>query len=199
MNKERQQSFSDSLHQLEQKFSDGGQPGESDAQIAEELVHLILEAVRRSRGVLRGTPEGNAADAATLAKMAGWDSDDPELLTAEKALRRLATGGGADAVALLKRAVSNRQQTVSNEQRRRASLPRKPDRLQELIERIVAASPKISAKKLERRLRNEIGNGVIHDMDDTEIILAYGKKTSVKISGLKHRLTRAKEKIPKAG
>ncbi len=94
MSKEAQQSFSDSLHQMEQKFSDGGQPGESDAQIAEELVHLILEAVRRSRGVLRGTPEGSAIDAETLAKMAGWDSDDPELLTAEKALRRLATGGG---------------------------------------------------------------------------------------------------------
>ena len=121
MSKKRQQSFSDSLCQLEQQFSDGEQPAESDAQIAEELANLIFEAVRRSRGVVGGTTEGDAVDAETIAKMAGWDSDDPELLTAEKALRRLATGGGADAVALLKRAVSNRQQAVSNEQRRRAS------------------------------------------------------------------------------
>lgn len=196
MNKEQQHSFSDSLRQLEQKFSDGEQPGETDAQIAEELINLILEAVRRSRGVVGGTPEGGTVDAEALAKMADWDSDDPELLIAEKALRRLATGGGADAVALLKRAASNRQQAVSNEQRRRASTPRK-SALQDLIERIVATNRNISTKELERRLRRERGRGVIFDMDATEITLC--DEAPVKISGLKDRLTRAKKKIAKAG
>ena len=196
MNKEaQQQSFSDSLHQLEQKFSDGEQPGESDAQIAEELVHLILERERLRRGVVGDTPEGDAVDAETLTKMAGWDSDDPELLTAEKALRRFATGRGADGVALLKRA----KQAATDEARRRASKPRKPSPLNELIERLMRAKPKMSANELVEELDREVGNGVILDMDDTEIILTENKKPNVKISGLKERHTRIKKKIAKAG
>jgi hypothetical protein len=202
MNKVGQQSFLDILLELGQQFSDGGQPGESDAQIGAELVQLILDAVRRSRGVLPGTPEGDATNAETLARMAGWDSDDPELLTAEKAMRRLAIGGRADAVALLKRAASNRQQAASNEQRRRASQPRKRAALaalDDLIERLMRGNPKTSVEDLEKYLRREIGNGVILDMDDTEITLAYGKKGFVKISGLKDRRTRANKRIAKAG
>ena len=200
MNKEaQQQSFSDSLHQLEQKFSDGGQPGESDAQIAQELVHLILERERLRRGVNEGTPEGAAVDAETLTRMAKWDSDNPALLPTEKALRRFATGRGADGVALLKRAITDRQASISLEQRRRASRPRKRDPLQALIEGIVATRPKISEKELLRLLRSNISRGVIEYVDDTNIVLEEGPPFTVKLSSLKDRLTRTKKKFAKAG
>ena len=199
MNKDGQQSFLDILLELGQQFSDDEPAEESNEQVAAGLVNLVLETRRRCQGVVGNTPEGDAVDAETLAKMAGWDSDDPELLIAEKVLRRLATGDGADAIALLKRAVSNRQQAASNEQRRRASKPRKPPPLDELIERLMRAKPKISAKELVKELQREIGNGVILDMDDTEIILTEDQKTPVKISGLKERRTRIKKKIAKAG
>jgi len=199
MNKKAQQSSSDAISELDQKFSDGEKAGESDVEQEQALRNHVLERERLRRGVVGGTPEGDAVDAETLARMAGWDSDDPELLTAEKALRRLAIGGGADAVALLKRAASNRQQAASNEQRRRASQPRKTAPLDELIERLMRARPKISAKELIRDLQREIGNGVILDMDDTEIIVTDDKKAPVKISGLKEKLTRIRKKIAEAG
>ena len=199
MNKKAQQSSSDAISELDQKFSDGEKAGESDVEQEQALRNHVLERERLRRGVVGGTPEGEEVDAETLARMAGWDSDDPELLTAEKALRRLAIGGGADAVALLKRAVSNRQQAASNEQRRRASQPRKTAPLDELIERLMRARPKISAKELIRDLQREIGNGVILDMDDTEIIVTDDKKAPVKISGLKEKLTRIRKKIAEAG
>lgn len=200
MNEKGQLRFSDSLRQLEQRFSDGGQPGESDAQIAEDLINFILEAVRRSRGVLSGTAEGDAVDAEALSKMTEWDSDDPALLPAEKVLRRFATGRGADGVALLKRVITDRQSQVSLEQQRRASMPRrKSDSFGALIDCIVGENPTISENELVRRLRNEIGRDVILDMDDTEITLKEEGRLPVRISGLKDRLTRAKKKIAKAG
>ncbi len=202
MNKEaQQQSFSDSLHQLEQKFSDGGQPGESDAQIAEELVHLILERERLRRGVNEGTPERAAVDAETLTRMAKWDSDNPALLPTEKALRRFATGRGADGVALLKRAITDPKQAASDEARRRALMPRKSktsSQLNKLIDDIVATCPTISVYELLRRLRKQIGHGVIQAINDTEITFEDEESMPVKRSALKDRLSRAKKKNRKA-
>jgi hypothetical protein len=131
--------------------------------------------------------------------MAKWDSDNPALLPTEKALRRFATGRGADGVALLKRAITGRQESISLEQRRRASRPRKRDPLQALIEGIVATRPKISEKELLRLLRSNISRGVIEYIDDTNIVLEEGPPFTVKISSLKDRLTRAKKKFAKAG
>lgn len=199
MEKSLQQRLLDSLKELDRQFSEGAQPGETDAQIADALVGYILDRGRLLRGVVGGTPEGNAVDEETLAKMAEWDSDDPALLHVEKALRRFATGRGSDAVTLLKRTITDRQQATSDEQRRRASTPRNLDPLQELIEKLVRDKPKISAKELEKCLHREIGRGVITHIVDNEIELEGGRRASVKISGLKDRLTRAKQKIAKAG
>jgi hypothetical protein len=199
MNKDGQQSFLDILLELGQRFSNDEQHEVSNEQAAADLVHLVLETRRRCHGVVGDTPEGDAVDADTIAKMTGWDADDPALLTAEKVLRRFATGRGVDGVVLLKRAITDRQLAISDEQRRRASAPREFNQLQALIERMVRDRPTISAKELEKRLHQEIGNGVVQDMDDTEITLAYGTKTSVKVSGLKDRLTDAKKKIAEAG
>jgi hypothetical protein len=194
MSIKQQQTFTDRLLELEQKFCDGDQPDESDAQIADAILDHILERERLSHGVVDGTPAADAIDNATLTKMSEWDSEDPALLHVEKVLRRLAIGRGIDAVTLLKRAMTDRQQAVSDEQRRRASMPRKADPLQQLIEQIVRKRPKLSCKELERALRSEIV-----DIDDTDISLTEDKSDPVPLSGLKDRLTRAKQKIAKAG
>ncbi len=199
MTNRNQQSFSDSLRDLERNFSDGGHPAESDTQIADAILDHILQRERLRRGVVDGTLEAEAVDRETIAKMSGWDSNDPKLAYLEKVLRRLVIGRGVDAVILLKRAITDRQQAVSDEQRRRARLPRKADPLQQLIEQIVRSRPKISRKELERALRGEIGKDVILDIDDTDISLTADKTDPVPLSGLKDRLTRAKQKIAEAG
>jgi hypothetical protein len=199
MNKDGQQSFLDIFLELGQQFSDVEPPGESNEQVAAGLVNLVFEARRRCHGVVGNTPEGDAVDADTIAKMAGWDADDPALLTVEKVLRRFATGRGVDGVVLLKRAITDRQRAISDEQRRRASRPRKRDPLQALIESIVATRPKITEKELLRLLRSNISRGVIEYIDDTNIVLEEGPPFTVKISSLKDRLTRAKKKFAKAG
>jgi hypothetical protein len=199
MSIKQQQTFTDRLLELEQKFCDGGHPDDSDTQIADAMLDHILQRERLRRGVVDGTPEADAVDRATITTMSGWDTDNPELAYLEKVLRRLAIGRGVDAVALLKRAITDRQKAVSDEQRRRASLPRKADPLQQLIEQMVRSRPGISRKELERVLWGEIGKGVILDIDDTDILLIEDKSDPVPLSGLKDRLTRAKQKIAKAG
>jgi hypothetical protein len=199
MNKEVPQTFADRILELQQQFCDGGHPAESDAQIADAILDHILERERLRHRVVGGTPAADAVDNATLSTMAEWDTDDPALSHLEKALRRFASGRGVDAVTLLKRAITTRQQAVSDDQRRRASMPREPDPLDKLIETLVAETPNISAKKLEATLRREIGKGVIANMSDNHIDLADRSRGPVKVSGLKDRLTRAKRKIAKAG
>jgi hypothetical protein len=199
MSNRNQQSFPDRLRELERQFSDGGHPDESDTEIADAILDHILQRERRRRGVVDGTPEADAVDKATVTKMSEWDTDDPELAYLEKALRRLAVGRGIDAVTLLKRAITDRQQAVSDEQRRRASTPRESHPLEKLIESIVAKNPSISAKELVDILCSEVGNGVIAKVRDFEIELVDRSLGPVKVSGVKDRLTRAKKKIAKAG
>ena len=202
MNKEaQQQSFSDSLHQLDQKFSDGGQAGESGLKRGQALRDYVLERERLRRGVVGGTPEGDAVDAETRAKTNECDFDDPALLTTEKVLRRLTSGREADGIVLLERAITDRQQAVTDEARRRASMPRKSktsSQLNKLIKDIVATYPTISEHELKRRLRKEIGHGVIQDINATEITFVEDDSMPVKTSALKDRLSREKKKIRKA-
>jgi len=167
MNKEVPQTLADRMLELQQQFCDGGHPAESDAQIADAILDHILERERLRHRVVGGTPAADAVDNATLSTMAEWDTDDPALSHLEKALRRFASGRVVDAVTLLKRAITTRQQVVSDEQRRRASMPRNPDPLQELIVDIVRRKPAISGKELERALHSEIGNGLIQGIDET--------------------------------
>jgi hypothetical protein len=199
MSNRTQQSFPDRLLELEKKFCDGGHPDESDAQIADAILDHILERERLSYGVVDGTPEADAVDKATVTKMSEWDTDDPELAYLEKALRRLAIGRTIDAVTLLKRAITDRQQAVSDEQRRRASTPRESHPLDKLIESIAAKNPSISAKELIDVLCSEVGNGIIAKVGDFEIEFVDRSRRPVKVSGVPDRLTRAIKRIAKAG
>jgi hypothetical protein len=70
------------------------------------------------------------------------------------------------------------------------------DKLQVLIDRIVKGEPKIDRGRLLYRLKAEKGFGVIEDITDERISYesAGGDLVDVKISALKHRLSRAKKK-----
>jgi len=70
------------------------------------------------------------------------------------------------------------------------------DKLQVLIDRIVKGEPKIDRSRLLYRLKAEKGFGVIEDITDEWISYesASGDLVDVKISALKHRLSRAKKK-----
>jgi uncharacterized protein YihD (DUF1040 family) len=69
------------------------------------------------------------------------------------------------------------------------------DTLQVLIERIVEKEPQIDRSRLLYRLKAEKGFGVIEDITDEWISYesASGDLADVKISALKHRLSRAKK------
>jgi hypothetical protein len=199
MTNRNQQSFPASLRELERNFSDGGHPDESDTQIADAILDHILQRERLRRGVVDGTAEADAVDNETLTKMAEWDTDDVALSNIEKFLRRLAKGRGVDAITFLKKVITNRQQAVSDEQRRRASTPRERNPLDKLIENIIAKDPSISAKELIDALSSEVGNGVIAKVGDFEIQLVDRSLGPVKVAGVKDRLTRIKKRIAKAG
>lgn len=70
------------------------------------------------------------------------------------------------------------------------------DTLQALIERIIEKEPQIDRSRLLYRLKAEKGFGVIEDITDELIsfVKANGDLGDVKISALKHRLSRAKKK-----
>jgi hypothetical protein len=79
---------------------------------------------------------------------------------------------------------------------RRGGKCRKSDRLQELIEDIVAKKPRIDCPTLLRLLRGKQGAGVIVDVDeDITFDDSNGKLKSAEITGLKDRLYRAKKKF----
>jgi hypothetical protein len=101
---------------------------------------------------------------------------------------------------LLDRAEARRERALiwlRQENGRRGGKSRKSDRLQGLVEEIVAKYPKIDCPTLLRLLSNKQGAGVIEDVDEEEIafIDAKGQLKSAEITGLKDRLYRAKKKV----
>jgi hypothetical protein len=186
------------LEDLHQAFIQGEQPGETKEAVAAALLELVLDRERVRHQVAPGTQAAAKVDRLTLSRMRSWDTDDPALAVIEKFLRRLAEERGVDALQLLEKAIKTRKQSVSEEQRRKASTPRKPRPFDQLIESLVAAKPKISAKELERALKAQVGKGVIAQMDDSDIDLV-GSSKPIKTASLPDRLTKARKKIFKAG
>jgi hypothetical protein len=86
---------------------------------------------------------------------------------------------------------------VRQENGRQGGKARKPDPLQAVIQKIVEGKPTIDCPTLLKLLQNKRGLGVIEDVDgdDIWIIDAKGRSKSIKITSLKDRLHRAKNKI----
>jgi len=188
------------LRQHEEAFILSGADDECDESRANDLFKFILERRRILADVLDGSKAAEMVDKQTLKLMQEWDSDDPAMSTLEKALRKLATGRGVAAVELLKRAVTDRATALSQDQRRKAKMPRRKHPLDGLIDHELKKNPRITAAELERALEKQIGKGLILDMDGEQIDFAEDSLKPVKISGLKDRLTDARKRaLAKAG
>ena len=193
MTEQQKKDLATRLKEHEQLFIGAGSDVESDEQLADASAQFILERRRILADAEHGAVATAAVDRETLKRMCEWDSDDPALSTLEKVLRRFATGRGVEAVELLKRAVIARAEALSEEQRRKAKMPRHQHPLDLLIEREVVRNPKISQQELVLALRKQIGKGVIDEIEDDQIYFQDGSRPK-KISGLKDRLSRVKRR-----
>ena len=194
MSHQDQEQFERQLEVLIRNFELGARSAESDDDIANAMLAFVLERERQRHGVTNKPRATAAVDIATLEKISNWDSDDPSMSAIEKFLKKLSSGDGARAVLYLKRNIYNKLTAATEEQRRKAKLPRSKHPIDELIDDIVTQNPAISGHRLLIELRKMIGKGVIELIDDTHIEVASGAP-DIKISGLKDRLTRAKKKL----
>ena len=90
-----------------------------------------------------------------------------------------------------------RRATIRSGDGNRGGRPPSGDTLQRLIEEIVRRRPTIPASALLARLHDLQHQGVIQDIDDSEIWFAdaRGASRTAPLSGLKDRLTRARKTV----
>jgi hypothetical protein len=189
------QKFLDELNRLETKFKKAEMAEESATKISSDLVELILWRERMRRGVSDRHHLWPEVDAETLARMAAWDTSDPQHVLTEKVLRRLAEGSGEGAVNLLKAAIDSRRQEFSKVQSSRAKAERTKGPLVTIIQQLVQENPAIDGNTLLTRLKRLCGQGVLSHIDAVEIHFEDPNTKSVKLTGLKDKLSRAKKKI----
>lgn len=87
---------------------------------------------------------------------------------------------------------------VARQSGRLGGKARKDDPLQEIVSRIVRETPKITCAELQRKLAQmQQPGGPIEDVDDDSIsfVNAKGRGYTAKISGLKDRLSRARQNL----
>jgi hypothetical protein len=183
------------LSQIDEDFVQAEIPGEKDEDVAGAALEWILKRERVRYQVVNDPAKALKVDQLTVQKMLDWDSDDTEMSTIEKILRRLAEGRGMDAMVLVN-SLQKKAYAISKEMQRRASAPRTRHPVDDLIEEIVKANPKISEKELLRKLESEAGGVVILKINDLEEIEPCETEfPNIKVSGLKSRLSRIKNKI----
>ena len=192
---QKSENLQDRLAELDRTFVEAERSGETDDQLAAAVLDWILERERVRYQVVGDSKATFRVDQQTIQKMRDWDSDDPNLFSVEKILRRLAHGRSKDAMSLV-RSLQEKGRLRSEEMRRRASAPRKSHPVDDLIEQIVRRQPTISQKLLLRKLELEAGGDVIANITDGEAIEPHDPDYSpLKVSGLKNRLSRIKKKI----
>ena len=167
--------------------------GESNAEMEQELLDSILKAVRARQGVDCDPEEWEQVDAATIKAILDSDTDDPALVLAEKALRRIATDQSGGALPPLEDDVERRKKAISTKQSKVASNPRRKNPIAIRIEEIVAGTPEISVNSLLHALKKEVGGDVIESETEDEFIPVDRKFKGVKKSGLRNQLHRAKK------
>jgi hypothetical protein len=200
MNKNKDQlKFEALLDKLQKKFQQAPVYAETDEEIGRSVLDFILQRERLRRGVTNKPEHCDAVDLETMQAMQSWDSNDPMLSTVEKILKRLSTNRLSDSAQLLKAAINAKKMEITNRQTTNALHPRKKHPVTALIESMVRSNPKITAPELEEKLRGQIGNGVISNMDKETIDPEDMKFKSAKVSGLKDHLSRIKKNIAKAG
>jgi hypothetical protein len=175
-------------------FVNGGKGAESHADIHRKLLLSILKAERTRRGFDRNPERWAEVDAETIEKMKNWDTNDPELVLTEKALRRIAGNQKATGVKLIDDYVVAKEKSLSIKQSKVAQNARKKNPITVYIEELVAIDPTITENGLDINLRNAVGGGVIESYLAEEFTPVDDSFPSVKRSALKNKLYRAKKK-----
>jgi hypothetical protein len=195
-----QQEFEVALTGLEESFTQGGRPDETNTQIAKAIVTFILERERRRRGVSDRGRSARIVDSETIAKLQSWDSDDPRMSTLEKVFGRLTSGRGGDAIALLKASITARAEELTKEQTRRATTQRKLSPFNQIIyNELDRRWPEpISEPEFIKTLRATVGRGIVRrvgtatiELDDPET----GYFEDIPTSGIRRRLTEMRKRI----
>jgi hypothetical protein len=195
-----QQEFEVALTGLEESFTQGGRPDETNTQIAKAIVTFILKRERRRRGVSDRGRSARIVDSETIAKMQSWDSNDPLMSTLEKVFRRLTSGRGDDAIALLKASITAKAEAVSREQARRGSTQRKLDPFNQIIyNELDKRWPEgLSEPKFIEILEGMEGTSIVRQVGPVNIELDdpetnYSK--DIPRSGIRRRLTAMRKRV----
>lgn len=188
------ETLAELLAELGNDFIAAETDNETNEQIADAIVDLILKRERIRRGVI-DSHEATIVDQETITRLGSWDSADPECAVLEKVFRNLAQGKGRYAVTYLKRSIELRAEKLSQKQSQTASAPRPGRRSSVLIaiDEIVTSNPNIKEHDAVKQLRK---HQLIWEVDDDWIT---PKDDSPKIarSSLRTHLTNARNKYRK--
>jgi hypothetical protein len=183
------------LSQADEEFVQAELPGEKDEDVADAALDWIFKRERIRYQVVNDAAKASKVDQLTVQKMLDWDSDDPDMSTIEKILRRLAEGRNLDAMVLVG-ILQSKANALSEEMRRRASVKRKQHPVHELIEQLAMKDPTISEKLVLRKLEAEVGGDVISAITDGGVIEPFDTDyPPLEVKGIKNRLSRIKKKI----
>lgn len=188
------ETLAELLGDLSKDFIAAEADGETNEQIADAIVDLILKRERIRRGV-NDPNEATIVDQETSTKLGSWDSADPEFAVLEKVFRQLAQGNGGDAVAYLKRSIELRADKLSRKQSQSASAPRPNRRSTVLIalDEIVQANPSIKKNDALHQLKR---HPLISEVNNQRIIPEDGSK-EIALSALSTQLTKTRAKYRK--
>lgn len=188
-------NLQDLLNKVDSDFVKAERVNETVEMLATATLNWVLKRERIRHEVPENSEMAKKVDLVTIRKMRKWDSDDPAMSTVEKILRRLAEGRSLSAMTLMQ-CLQDKALAISVEMQRRAKSPRETHPINELIDEIVRADTKISEKLLIRKLEAEAGGDVILKFNDHgEIEPNDSRFPSIKISGIKNKLSRLKNKF----
>jgi hypothetical protein len=160
---------------------------------------LCVELLKLQYGLENPTEEDvKKITAFAKLKMSNMECEDPRLAHAVNGLRRIGQSRYGDASKYVEELEKANKETFSKIQSKHASNPKK-DTLNELIKSYLRFTPEMTANELLLRLKGDIGNGVVDEIDDEDIYYfpTTGKDNqmpiSTKVSGLKNRLSRIKK------
>ena len=188
-------NLQDLLNKVDSDFVKAERVNETVEMLATATLKWILKRERIRHEVPENSEMAIKVNLVTIRKMREWDSDDPAMSTVEKILRRLAEGRSLSAMTLIQ-CLQDKALAISVEMQRRAKSPRETHPINELIDEIVRADTNISEKLLIRKLEAEAGGDVILKFNDHgEIEPNDSRFPSIKISGIKNKLSRLKNKF----
>jgi len=182
-------------------FADGGIPGETDEEKGKAALELIERSWLKHHGLIDASIKEKRKAIKELHKqMLEGDSDAPELLVAQKILRRLVQGEHERALQVAEDSIKLRKAVGENAISKQASQNRrktddKQSDVAKVFRGILKKMPDITPSGMKVRLHDMVSNGVLAEYDhDEDEFVGFDKKTiSGTTDALKTRLKRERK------